>query len=318
MRSFGCAKYHRTKEMARADFWVNDALFQEVVEKQFNNWSNNAIPLIIEDQTMTIPKVLNFVWLGSELPFKFKRMIDTWTLHNPSYVIRVWNDELANSFMADKCLKSVYDCTANYGKKSDVLRYEILLHFGGLYIDIDYECVQALTFLNDRACSFFCGMSNTGVVEINNGIIGCTANHPLMQSIVNSVKYKDSEAQDKAIGTLQMTGIMSFLSSTDMSSFQNVITNESPQQIITATGPGMFTRSVSEYLVNSRSSAPSDPFSRVLFDTTVVFPVHVFHPVPNFVKVDIEDSTHMDLLKNEHVLENTVAIHWWQCSWQEK
>lgn len=34
-----------------------------------------------------------------------------------------------------------YSSAKNWGMKSDILRYEILQKFGGVYIDTDYECL---------------------------------------------------------------------------------------------------------------------------------------------------------------------------------
>ena len=37
--------------------------------------------------------------------------------------------------------KKAFLSAHNYGMKSDILRYEILHTYGGVYIDTDYECV---------------------------------------------------------------------------------------------------------------------------------------------------------------------------------
>jgi mannosyltransferase OCH1-like enzyme len=64
-----------------------------------------------------------------------------------------------------------FDRATNVGMKSDVLRYEILWRYGGVYVDVDYECLENIDQLSDSS-SFFCCFSNTTVVEINNGIFG--------------------------------------------------------------------------------------------------------------------------------------------------
>ena len=38
--------------------------------------------------------------------------------------------------------KKAFLSAHNYGMKSDILRYEILHTYGGVYIDTDYECVR--------------------------------------------------------------------------------------------------------------------------------------------------------------------------------
>ena len=51
------------------------------------------------------------------------------------------------------------------------MHFKILERFGGVYVDIDYECIRNIDDICNR-CHFFAGLSNTSVIEINNGIIG--------------------------------------------------------------------------------------------------------------------------------------------------
>ncbi len=60
----------------------------------------------------------------------------------------------------------------NYGQKSDILRYELLHRYGGTYVDVDMECVRSLDLHSEAGPTFYAGFSNTGTVELNNGLIG--------------------------------------------------------------------------------------------------------------------------------------------------
>jgi mannosyltransferase OCH1-like enzyme len=71
--------------------------------------------------------------------------------------------------------------------KSDILRYEILYREGGIYIDIDYECLQSIENIINN-CTFFAGLSSTSTLEISNGIIGSIPGHPLLQMLLSSIK----------------------------------------------------------------------------------------------------------------------------------
>lgn len=87
---------------------------------------------------------------------------------------RLWTDADVDSI----CLRNqhAYSAAPNYGQKSDILRYELLERHGGVYVDVDMECVRPLDDLHgQRGPSFYAGFSNTGTVELNNGIIGCVA-----------------------------------------------------------------------------------------------------------------------------------------------
>lgn len=39
-------------------------------------------------------------------------------------------------------MQKAFDAAKNYGEKSDILRYEILFVYGGVYADVDVECLQ--------------------------------------------------------------------------------------------------------------------------------------------------------------------------------
>ena len=70
--------------------------------------------------------------------------------------------------------RDAYLAAPNFGQKADILRYELLERYGGVYVDVDMECLQSLDPLLDaRGLIFLAGFSNTGTVELNNGLIGC-------------------------------------------------------------------------------------------------------------------------------------------------
>lgn len=101
--------------------------------------------------------------------------------------------------------QAAFDGASNWGEKSDIARYEILHRFGGVYVDTDYVCVRSVAPLHEvrarhepcgpecdgseaQAVSFYAGLSSTGCVELNNGLIGAAPGHPLLQSLITGVQ----------------------------------------------------------------------------------------------------------------------------------
>lgn len=98
------------------------------------------------------------------------------------------NHEIQQDPELSQAIQDIY----NEGKASDILRYLILLRLGGVYMDVDYEfvgCLEAIPGLfaipigttsssssstgsGGQVVKFFCGLSNTCMVEVNNGILG--------------------------------------------------------------------------------------------------------------------------------------------------
>ena len=82
---------------------------------------------------------------------------------------------------------------------SDILRYEILYQYGGLYVDIDFECLKNFDPLL-KGLNFFAGLSNTGVFEINNALIAACPGHSILAEAVEIQKVKAPKGKFSAIG----------------------------------------------------------------------------------------------------------------------
>lgn len=172
--------------------------------------------------------------------------------------------------------------------------------YGGVYIDVDYLCLKPLDDII-TSCEFFAGVSNTSVLEINNGILGCRAGHPLMQKILASCR---AELHKQA--ALQLVG---HIVNIDGNRVLHVdITSPGispPMATIAVTGPGMLTRAVYTYI----TSKAADPTFRI-------FPKTLFHPIPNHCSVDISDEQAMLAKIAYFARPESVAAHLWQKSWQ--
>jgi hypothetical protein len=86
-------------------------------------------------------------------------------------------------------------------------------------------------------------------------------------------------------------------------------------QIISDTGPGHVTRCVFAYLSCPRDEEGAGAGAGVI--DVMVFPMDFFHSVPNSTRVDIEDTLERERLKARYLTERSVAVHWWQRSWQQ-
>lgn len=150
-----------------------------------------------------IPRILHHIWLGSPFPARFHAFRASWLEHHPvkdgEYLLiekchivilclisdpiypaskgwthHVWTDVEVAPLLDILWNKKAYLAAPNYGQKADILRYELLQRHGGLYVDVDMECVRSLDGLHGQGGpAFYTGFSNTGTVELNNGLIGC-------------------------------------------------------------------------------------------------------------------------------------------------
>lgn len=134
-----------------------------------------------------IELTIHQIWLGSEVPEKYKVWRESWQQHHPTWEYRLWTDEdLANFPLYNRDL---YEAETNYGARSDIARYEILYQCGGLYVDIDGECLAPFDILH-HCYEFYIGIQplDTNFFQLGIGIIGATKHHPLLKYVIEHLR----------------------------------------------------------------------------------------------------------------------------------
>lgn len=137
-----------------------------------------------------LPRVFHRIWLGGRpLPRESAAFGRSWERLHPGWEMRLWTEKnlfpLFNSW--------AFEHAPTLSGKADVLRYEILFRFGGVYIDTDFECRRSLEpLLEGVRC--FAGRYGDGKFEhgrfasINNAILGSVPGHPYLRDLVEEVE----------------------------------------------------------------------------------------------------------------------------------
>jgi mannosyltransferase OCH1-like enzyme len=123
-----------------------------------------------------ITKVIHRVWLGPEQPAEFVAFGEAWTMLHPTWQVLTWRDwnipALEN--------RSAFDDAANAAQAVDVLRHELLLRFGGVYVDTDMEPLRPLDeLLADERC-VFCREDDRWVAT---GFVAAAPGHPFLDHV---------------------------------------------------------------------------------------------------------------------------------------
>ena len=130
-----------------------------------------------------IPKIIHQLWIGSKpRPSVF---MNTWKNKHPDMEYIMWNeDEIVKRNLHLECASKINDMTEINGK-ADIIRWEILYHYGGVFIDADSICVEPLDeeLMNKKA---FAGYENEIVRKglIATGTMGFPKNHPLCRDAI--------------------------------------------------------------------------------------------------------------------------------------
>ena len=139
---------------------------------------------------MTIPKIIHQLWIGPKpRPSKF---MATWKDKHPDYEYIMWNEEeLSKSDLRLECVPKINEIEEINGK-ADIIRWEILYHYGGLFIDADSICIEPFDYLIEQHKPF-CGYENEtarpGLVAT--GTMAFPKNHPLPRGAINYIKLNE-------------------------------------------------------------------------------------------------------------------------------
>ena len=100
------------------------------------------------DSDYKVPLKIHFIWVGSLFPNEYVENVAIYLVKNPKYEIYLWTDR--NDIQVEKKkinVESIHSLPLinkrlilmepNPAAKADMLRYEIIYHHGGIYVDID-------------------------------------------------------------------------------------------------------------------------------------------------------------------------------------
>lgn len=251
---------------------------------------------------LCIPNAIHFIWLGrDEIPFNegtsdWNKPMISWHKWHADFQIHLWTDRSISNkrhWRNEAALQNALD-REMYGMASDILRLELLYKYGGIYVDIDYFCVDSVSDLL-RGNAFVCGASNTGCVELNNGFMAATPGNVHVDRMIGRIQTWFASTM------MTLTLMASFLDKETAASLEKArhLTND---DVIAQTGPGLLTRELGSYLVSNGN------------DHAAIFILNhaVLHPVPNNIRGEAALNA-MDVYVVPGV---TKAVHLWGCSWQ--
>jgi mannosyltransferase OCH1-like enzyme len=162
-------------------YWTQVDAQWRLAYDQYTNVIVNGCDYQIEPR---IPKIIHQIWVGSPLPDKYISLIKSWQRYHPDWVYILWTDDDIKVFGLVN--QDQYDATSNYGQKADIARYEILYRLGGVYVDIDFECLRPFDIFH-HCCDYYTGVAYSGRFCVFNGLIGAAPNNPIMKGCIDTL-----------------------------------------------------------------------------------------------------------------------------------
>ncbi|CAF2234908.1 unnamed protein product [Rotaria magnacalcarata] len=208
-----------------------------------------------------IPRTFHFIYLNNRtLPDVAQRYIGLWRKFHPHWQIFIWtNETIANQNLSLYNEQRLKTTARGFRQASDILRYEIIYEYGGIYIDLDFEPLKSIEALLHGVEAFVAYESE---FFICNGIFGATPGHELTRRLI--VELDSNWAQYKNGTVNQQTGPYHMTKQVKSMQQENKTTMKDGFQMF---APHIFF----PYAFNQRD--PGHPYD------SLAFAVHHFRPI---------------------------------------
>lgn len=183
-------------------------------------YERNSPDVVAKGSVLKIPKIIHQIWLGKKLPKEYREFRKSWINHHPDWLFIFWTDnpknynqgkvlietfqdleryihsesKQSNFVVVDVKLlnfvnRGFYDKAINYGEKSDILKWEIVYRFGGMYVDTDFECLKPLDELH-YMYDFYTGIQplDTNMAQLGAALYAAYPGHPILKECVEEIK----------------------------------------------------------------------------------------------------------------------------------
>jgi inositol phosphorylceramide mannosyltransferase catalytic subunit len=135
--------------------------------------------------TLIIPKLFHWIWFGPKpLPEQHQRWIDGWLELHPGWNHKIWTNVNRRALINE----AQFQAASSFSQKADVVRFEIVHRYGGIYLDTDTECLRCIEPLLAGVDAFAVegrpqpveGLPHT----VENSPIGATPGHPWLADVI--------------------------------------------------------------------------------------------------------------------------------------
>tara|TARA_B100000586_G_scaffold265534_1_gene237361 strand:- start:1109 stop:1852 length:744 start_codon:yes stop_codon:yes gene_type:complete len=158
-----------------------------------------------------INHIIHQTWKTKDIPNEFKGYVASWRKYNPDWEYRLWTDGDCLDFIEKEYpwFLSQYQSYKTNILRADAVRYFILYHYGGLYVDLDFECLQPMSSIMSDNHALFFGAEPMihsqrlyGLDQlVCNALMGSVPGHSFWPHVFNQLKENQNKRH-----TIEATG----------------------------------------------------------------------------------------------------------------
>jgi UDP:flavonoid glycosyltransferase YjiC (YdhE family)/mannosyltransferase OCH1-like enzyme len=228
-----------------------------------------------------IPPVIHVLWKSRQLPRDLAAYLSTWVTHHPNWSCLLWTDEDCREFLRRhySWFLSIYEGYPEPIMRVDAVRYFILHHCGGLYVDMDFECFRSINPLLAGKQLVF-GLEPSSHLDaiiarqrnldriIGNAFMASVPGHPFWEHV-----------------------------------FKQLVANHKLQGPLDATGPFMLTRAIASY---------PHPEQITLESAEAIYPIH-----NQQIWLELDEAERQSITRSSFAVHHWQG-GWWRPSVTEK
>ena len=177
-----------------------------------------------------IPKIIHQIWIGHyPYPEQYKKYADNIRKLNPDWEYKLWtnteilslkliNKRFYKSLMG-KAKKDLRRAAKLYRRATDVLRFDILYKYGGLYIDCDFSMNKSVNpIISDKSVSFICCSFPSkfarlgGANRLSNGILFGSKHNLICHNINKRINLKYNKKGNCSLTPRKFTTMLKVIS----------------------------------------------------------------------------------------------------------
>jgi inositol phosphorylceramide mannosyltransferase catalytic subunit len=163
---------------------------------------------------MPIPRIIHQTWKDESIPVPMQKLAASWIRNHPCWEYRLWTDTQNREFIRTHYPGFLprYDSYPCHIQRVDAVRYFILYTFGGLYVDLDFECFHSLEpLLSEPECLFglepqeHCEIHNRDRI-IGNALMATAPRHAFFHAIIDDLADYKPPPEHRNNVILETTG----------------------------------------------------------------------------------------------------------------
>jgi mannosyltransferase OCH1-like enzyme len=104
---------------------------------------------------MSIPKIIHQTWKDENIPEQFIPFVSSWKKYHPDWQFLLWTDAMNKKFVEEHfpAFITIYNTYPYTIQRADAIRYLLLYKLGGVYVDLDIECLKNIEpLLENETC----------------------------------------------------------------------------------------------------------------------------------------------------------------------